>query len=300
VQIVHLPKPTLEEFCEAAEVCQERTTYWDPTRHRRRFAGFQRLGVELVVARHEGRMQAVCFALPVEHLLDGEPVKWVYLFQLANRLEGPGVGGLLLLQIMKIYPAIVSMGVTSDMDRLYPVLKWKRHESVWRGVHPVSLARTLADYGPRLAHPWQRRLLRWVAHLYDRVSPVAEWLLSMGAPITRESLGQGRRGVVADYLEFWRSGQLEMVDVDGIGRVAGSGWASWRQHAALWRLMRRRGVKLCEMLLLSQAAKWRALGCGYVPLPMSTWYRDTSGTLDRIMPRLQDLGVSFLDTDKIV
>jgi hypothetical protein len=300
VEIVHLRHPTVEEFHEAAEVCQERMPYWNPAYHAGRFVGFQKLGVELVVARHERRMQAVCFALPVEHVLDGQQVKWVHLFQLASRREGPGVGGMLLLQIMKIYPAIVSMGVTPAMDRLYPVLKWKRHESVWRGVHPLSLARTLGDYGTRLGTPWQRRVLGWVAVVYDAASPLVEWLLATGATGTRGAAEGGRKGAVASYLELLRSGELEMVDVDGIGRVAGGGWASWRRHAALWRAMRRRGVRFCEMLLLSDQAKHRALWRGYVPVAMSTWYRDPSGVLDRVMPRLEELGLSFLDTDKIV
>jgi hypothetical protein len=143
-------------------------------------------------------------------------------------------------------------------------------------------------------------VLRRAATAYDRLSVPMEWLLAAGAVVVRARTNEGKRGAVATYLEVWRSGDLEIANVDGIGRVAGTGWASLRHHAALWRVLRRSNAKFCEMLLLSRRAKYRALWRGYVPVSMSTWYRDPTGGLDRVMPRLEQLGWSFLDTDKIV
>jgi hypothetical protein len=262
--------------------------------------------VELVVAEENGRMEGVCFVLPANGELDDKPISWVYLFQLATRPEAGNIGGMLMWRIMSLYPAILSMGVTDVAERMYQVLRWKRYDNVWRGVHPLKLSRMLEDYGGRIASPWRLRALRALACAYDLLAPPLEALLSWGVSCrVWKPAGEqlSKKDVVASYLEWFRTPQVEAVDAGGAGRIAGGaglGLAALRQHAALWRALRRRDAKFCEMLLVSPAAKRRARCLGYVPLAMPAWYWDKSGVLEKWLAGLPQREFSFLDTDKIV
>src|SRR5450756_106761 len=171
MDIQRLSRPSLEQFAQAAEICHLRWSY---------LAGLQKLGVELVVAEENGRMEGVCFVLPASGELDGERIDWVYLFQLATRPEAGNIGGMLMWRIMSLYPAILSMGVTDVAERMYQVLRWKRYDNVWRGVHPLRLSRMLEDYGGRIASPWRLRALRALACAYDLLAPPLEALLGWG------------------------------------------------------------------------------------------------------------------------
>ena len=333
MDIQRLSHPSLEQFAQAAEICHLRWSYLAELDTPARLAGLQELGVELVVAEENGRMEGVCFVLPASGELDGEPISWVYLFQLATRPEADKIGGMLMWRIMSLYPAILSMGVTDIAERMYQVLRWKRYDNVWRGVHPLRLSRMLEDYGGRIASPWRVRALRALAFAYDLLAPPLEALLSWGVPCRAwkpagelaadgrrkrllhnqesEACGCGGAGIqtaskkdiVAGYLEWFRTQHVEAVDAGGAGRIAGTpghGLGALRQHAALWRALRRRGAKFCEMLLVSPAAKRRAWRLGYVPLAMPAWYWDKTGVLEKWLAGLPQREFSFLDTDKIV
>ena len=64
MEILHLAHPSLEEFQQAAEVCHLRWSYLAELDTPARLAGLQELGVELVAAEENGRMEGVCFVLP--------------------------------------------------------------------------------------------------------------------------------------------------------------------------------------------------------------------------------------------
>jgi hypothetical protein len=306
MDIRRIAHPSLNEFTQAAEICHLRWSYLAALDTPARLAGLQELGVELVVAEENGRMEGVCFVLPSGGELDGERIEWVYLFQLATRPESGNIGGMLMWRIMSLYPAILSMGVTDVAERMYQVLRWKRYDKIWRGVHPICLARMFEDYGSRIQHTWQRHALRIIAAVHDLVVPPMETLLGWGVPCPVWKPGgepTGKREVVAGYLEWLRAPTLEAVNAGGAGRIAGNprlDLSALREHAALWCALRRDGAKFCEVLLPSPAAKRRAWRLGYIPLSMPAWYWDKTGELAKWLTSLPQREFSFLDTDKIL
>jgi hypothetical protein len=125
---------------------------------------------------------------------------------------------------MSLYPAILSMGVTDVAERMYQVLRWKRYDNVWRGVHPLRLSRMLEDYGGRIASPWRLRALRALACAYDLLAPPLEALLCWGVPCRAwkpagEHGASSKKHVVAGYLEWFCTQQVEAVDAGGAGRL---------------------------------------------------------------------------------
>ncbi len=306
MDIRRIAHPTLEEFTAAAEICHQRWKYMTELDTPARLAGLAKLGVELVVAEENGRMEGVCFVLPSGGELDGERLDWVYLFQLATRIEAGNIGGMLMWRIMGLYPAILSMGVTDVAERMYQVLRWKRYDKVWRGVHPVCLGRMMNDYGDRIRSTGRRRALRALAAIYDTVAPPLEALFSVGLRCSVWKPGGEpgcKKEIVAGYLEWLRAGKLEAADAGGASRIAGDPrlrLTALREHIALWRALRRRRAKFCEVLLASPEARRRAWRLGYVPLAMPAWYWDKTGALEKWLAGLSQREFSFLDTDKIV
>jgi hypothetical protein len=75
---------------------------------------------------------------------------------------------------------------------------------------------------------------------------------------------------------------------------------SLRQHAAVWRALRRRGARLCEVLLYSEEDRGRAWRKGYIPIPLQVWCWDKQGILARAIPALRERGFTFFDTDKVI
>lgn len=305
-ELTHIPSPTLEQFAEASAICEIRWPYMKELNSRTRFLGFQKAGVQLVVASENGKMEGVCFVLPAECQIQGQPFSWVFLFQLAT-IPGSNSGGVLMLRIMKLFPVIVSMGVTEDAERMYKVLRWKKYEQVWRGVHPIRLNRLMEDYGNRLQSAWLRRLLPACSGLYHVFSLALERLLSLGVNIRPPTVGMSPRlDVVSEYLACRHAGNgpkaLLVADAGGIGRLAGirPGLGQWRLHAAMWRWLRARNAKMCEVLLLSEHDKLAASRLGYVPLPMSTWLWDPGQKAAALLQHWQASGFSFLQTDKIL
>jgi hypothetical protein len=306
MDIRRIAHPSPDEFARAAEICHLRWSYLAELDTPARLAGLAKLGVELVVAEENGRMEGVCFVLPSGGELDGERIEWVYLFQLATGPESGNIGGMLMWRIMSLYPAILSLGVTDVAERMYQVLRWKRYDQVWRGVHPICMARMLEDYGDRIQTAWQRHALRGLALVHDVAAPAWEALLGWGVPCqVWNPAGEptGKQEIVAGYLEWFRAPSLDAVNAGGAARIAGKPrleFSALRQHAALWRALRRRGAKFCEVLLTSPAAKQRAKRLGYAPLAMPAWYWDKSGALGKWLACLPQREFSFLDTDKIL
>jgi len=300
-----LTAPTLEQFAEAAEVNYVRTPFQRALDSPARFRGFQKLGVEVALVRRDGRMEAVAYLLPASlETLEGR-VDWVYMFQVAARLEAPGAGALLVRQVMQWYPAILGIGITPDAVRIYKAFKWTRYRNMWRLVHPLRLDRMIADYGSRLTKPWQRNTLSAAAGVYNFAGRWIEAALAAGVACEpwKPPAGQTKAAAVAEYLPLYKAGNLVAANVGGAGRIGNppaSGLGSLRHHAALWRQMRRDGLKFCEMLIPTPELMRRAKFLGYRPVSMPVWYWDKNRTMAPVLEQLGSGKISFLETDKVV
>lgn len=296
-----LTAPTLEQFAEAAEVNYLRTPFQRAVDSPARFRGFQRLGVELAVVRHEGRMVAVAYLLPSS--LNG--IRWVYMFQVAASLDAPGAGALLIREVMKWHPAILGIGITPDAVRIYKAFKWTHYRDMWRLVHPLRLDKMLEDYGERLQTSWRRRMLRAVSGSYSLTATMIERVLASGTKCEPWKPGPDapKAQVVAEYLPLYRAGKLTAADVGGAGRIGippASGLGSLHEHAAMWREMRRDGLKFCEMLIPTPELRGRAQRLGYWPVSLPVWYWDKAGVMAPVLEALGSGRISFLETDKVV
>ena len=293
--------PTLEQFAQAAEVCYTRWSYLRELDSPARFRAFQQLGVELcAMVDAAGAMQSVGYLIPAQMELQGETLRWHYMFQVASRPSTAGAGALLVRQVMQWYPAIFGMGITPDAEKLYQAFRWQPYHGFWRGVHPVNLARMLQDYGDRMPAA-QRRLLRASAGVYNMAAGALEWMLSLGARSEIWQPAEGKPQVLAAYMTLLASGPVRVADAGGVARLLSRPEeGSIRQHAAVWLELRRRRSKFCELLLYSAAARQRALRLGYVPLRLQVWCWDRQQVLARAIPVLRERGMSFLDTDKVV
>jgi len=295
--------PTLDQFAQAAEVCYTRWKYMRDLDSPERFRGFQRLGVELcAMTDGGGSMQSVGYLIPAQMELGGETLRWHYMFQVAARPAAAGAGAMLVRQVMQWYPAIFGMGITPDAERLYKAFRWCPHDGFWRGVHPVNLARMLQDYGERIPRLWVRRLLRASAGIYNLAGRPIESLLSLGVRCESwRPAEEGKSRTLAGYMTLLACGPVRVADVGGVARILSLPHeGSLRQHAAVWRALRRRNVKFCEMLLFSDEVRRRALRLGYVPLRLPVWCWDPQKILERVIPALRKQGISFLGTDKVV
>lgn len=295
--------PTLEELGRAAEVCYTRWPYMRDLDSPARFRAFQQLGVELcAMVDGGGAMQSVGYLLPSSIQLGGETLAWHYMFHVAARPSTAGAGAMLVKQVMKWYPAIFGVGITPDAERLYQAFRWQPHEGFWRGVYPVNLSRMLKDYGERIPQAWLRRLLRGSAGVYNLGARAREALWSAGARCAPwQPEGEGKARVLATYLPLVACGPVRAADVGGVGRILSlPEEGSARQHAAVWRALRRRNAKFCELLITSKATRKRAIRLGYIPVRLPVWCWDSQGVLERAIPALRERGISFLDTDKVV
>jgi hypothetical protein len=96
-------------------------------------------------------------------------------------------------------------------------------------------------------------------------------------------------------------GEVRAGDVGGTGRLlCPASVGTLRQHAAIWRTLRKRGARLCEVLLCSEKDRRRAWLTGYIPIPLQVWCWDREGILARAIPALREKGFSFFDTDKVI
>jgi hypothetical protein len=305
-----LTAPTLEQLAEAAEVNYVRTPFQRELDSPARFRAFQRLGVEMALVRRDGRMEAVAYLLPASletpgGEAPGSRVEWVYMFQVAARLEAPGAGALLVRQVMKWYPAILGIGITPDAVRIYQAFKWTHYRDIWRLVHPLRLDRMIEDYGGRLTKPWQRGVLGAMAGVYNFAGGAIEAALAAGVSCEawKPSASDTKAAAVAEYLPLYRVGELIAANVGGAGRIGNppaSGLGSLRQHAALWRQMRRDGLKFCEMLIPTPELRERAKRLGYWPVSLPVWYWDKNQTMAPVLEQLGSGKISFLETDKVV
>ncbi len=297
-----IESPTLDQFAEAAEVCYTRWPYMRELDSTARFNAFQTLHVELcALVNAKGVMQCVGYLLPSSVQADGETLSWHYLFQVASRPEAAGAGALLIRQIMKWYPAIFGMGITPDAERLYQAFRWQPHSGFWRGVHPLNLPRLLKDYGERISRPWLRRVLTVSAGVGSFFLSQAENLIGFGGSAAPWEPAEGKGSAVRGHLRLFSFGEVRAADVGGAGRVLSlpqSG--SLRQHAVVWRALRRRKARFCEILLYSEADRRRAWRLGYIPIALQVWCWDPGSLLSRAIPALRDRGFSFFDTDKVV
>jgi hypothetical protein len=145
-------------------------------------------------------------------------------------------------------------------------------------------------------------LLRGSAGIYNAAAAAFEMVWSAGMRCEPWQPDQeGKPRVLASYLPLLACGPVRAADVGGVGRILSlPEEGSSRQHAAIWRALRRRKGKFCELLLTSPEARTRAMKLGYVPLRLPVWCWDPRGVLARAIPALRRKGISFLDTDKVV
>ncbi len=300
--IERILEPTLEDFQQASEVCYTRFEYQRGLDSPARFAAFQKMGVELVVLRDANlAMQCVGFLLPAELELSGEKLAWHYMFQVASRPGVAGAGGLLVRQIMQWYPAIFGLGITPDAEKLYKLFRWQPFEGFWRAVHFISLGHSLADYGSRVEKRWVRTALQLCSGLHDALGMTVELVLSLGRLAQPWAGGSGKAVILATYVGLFQIGALAAGDIGGVGRTfVQPDVGSLSQHAALWRVLRRRGAKFCEVLISNRQLRLSAILRGYFPLPLQVWCWDKQGVLARAIPILKQRGMTFLDTDKTV
>jgi hypothetical protein len=318
VQLDRIAQPSVADFEAASQVCYARFPYQRKLDSPERFAGFQRLGVELAVMRGAGgAFQCVCFLLPSQIVIGDETLRWHYMFQVASLPTAAGAGGLLIRQVMQWCPSIFGMGITPDAEKLYKAFRWKPFLGFWRGVHPVDLAHMIEDYGTRIEEPWKRTVLRAGSGVYNAACVPAEWLLARGRMAKpwdgktwdgnnrdqskRTTSGEPKSGVLGTYMPLFESGGLRAADVGGVGRLfTPVGAGSLFDHAALWRALRSRGVKFCETLLYSPEACSAAKRYGYLPMELQVYCWDKEGVLERAIPELRRRNFTFLDTDKTV
>jgi hypothetical protein len=188
---------------------------------------------------------------------------------------------------------------------LYKAFKWIYFGDVWRAVHPLNLDRMMDDYGARVTNPWRRTLLHSGAGLYNGGGRLIESLLSKGIQCEawRPPDQDRKAAAVVSYLRSYRAGEVRAINVGGIGRICNrpaEGVGSLRGHAAIWREMRRDGVKACEMLIHSSEFRGRAMRLGYYPIRLPVWYWDKQDCMRPALELLRGGQMSFLDTDKIV
>jgi len=310
LEIRRIECPSVKEYRDAAQVWEARWEYLKPLNQEKRFEVFQQLGVELVVARNEEGLQAVCLVLPDTFTVAQKTGKFVWLFETAANKAMPGVGGLVLYRIMNWYPAIACIGVSEEAEPLYGALRWKRHDRVWRCVHPISLKGTAAQYRSRLGSDWKRHLVTAASVLYDPLVAAWEALCGFGLAVSDKPDGQSslaRVRLASSYLNVYRTlcrGKvLEVVERGGAGRVVLDqlkGLDRLRGHAAMWRKLRDRNIPVNEFVATSWKAARRALLLGYLPIRMPIYYWEKTPTLGAWLEDLERTEFTFASCDKIL
>lgn len=304
--LAHLAAPTLEEFDQAAQVLESRWPFMRSMHTRARFTGMQQLGLSLVASFPSDartHMDGVMFLAPnrLEHRAD--TFHWWSAFQFATLPDAhPATAGLLLRLAMKHYPLMLGVGVTPAADVLQARMGWKTHPQLWRAVHPVFLRRMLTDYGDRFS-PLQRRIAGALAGVHDLLAaPLLEMILAAGLRAERRTTHtHPRLAVCATYFDLLTAGPLEVINSGGAARFVSSLEAgSWRQHAALWRELRRRDCKFAEILLFDEASCRRARRFGYLPLAMTNRCWDPQNRMDALFTALRETQATFLVTDKVL
>jgi hypothetical protein len=310
LEIRRIEQPTIEEYRDAAQVWEAHWEYLKPLNRRERFEVFQKLGVELIVARDEEGIQGVCLVLPDTFTVAQQERKLVWLFELAASKKLPGVGGLILYRIMSWYPAIASIGVSDEAKPVYDALRWKRHDRVWRCVHPVSLTQSLTQYRSKLGSAWKFHLIRAAGCLYDPIMAVWGAIWGLGVRVCDLPVGQShlaRVQLASSYLKVYRASikgkTLEVVERGGAGRIVldqMDGLNRMRGHAAMWRTLRGRNVPCSEFLALTRQAARQAMFLGYIPLRMPIYYWEKKSELGSWLESLERTEFTFASCDKVL
>lgn len=141
------------------------------------------------------------------------------------------------------------------------------------------------DYAGRLRAGWQRAGLKAVAGLYNLFAAPLEAALAAGVTCSKPEPAslEPKAQWIASYLDTYRSG-----------------WGSLRAHARVWRELRRRRAKFCELLATTPEARSRALRLGYYPIRMPAWYQERNGMATKVIEAIRRNELSFLHTDKSI
>jgi hypothetical protein len=157
------------------------------------------------------------------------------------------------------------------------------------------------DLGSRIAHPGKRRALNALAAPANFFGSLAEAICSIGSSAKPWHPTEGKGTAVGTYLKLFACGDVRAADVGGNGRLLTPvGVGSLREHATIWRALRRENSRLCEVLLISEADRAHARLRGYIPIALQVWCWDPNGILARAMPVLRQRKLTFFDTDKVI
>lgn len=315
VQIDRIQNPSLEQYREAHRLSASYWTHFRSLDCKPRFALFERLGVELVLARDGRELLGVCFVLPDAVATFKGPQQFVWLFDLYARPEAHNLGALMLMRMMRWYSSIMCIGVTAQAGQIYRALRWQCYEDVWRCVHPIDLPGAVAEFGNDLSARWQHLALKTVGLLYNPTMRLVERLLGLGvglndvagvaadvAPEQLPSEPEKRLALVATYLNAYATSGLHAVEIGGIGRIVRddlTGFQRLREHARLRRALREQGAVVSEFVAVSRLEKKRAFWCGAVPLRMPIYYWDKDGVLDAFFDVFAQSEFTFASCEKI-
>ncbi|MDP6041366.1 MAG: hypothetical protein QGG64_22660 [Candidatus Latescibacteria bacterium] len=315
VQIDRVQCPSREQYREAHRLSASYWTHFGVLDCDPRFALFERLGVELVLARDDRELLGVCFILPDSVATPNGRRQLFWLFNLYARPEAHNLGALMLMRIMRWYSPIMCIGVTEQAGQIYRALRWQCYEDVWRCVHPIDLQGTVAQFGQDLSSRWQLFALRITGFLYNPLMRLVERLLSVGvllhdvegiaADVAPEQLPpepEKRVALVATYLNAYATSGLHAVEIGGIGRLVRddlTGLQRMREHARMRRELREQGAVVNEFVAVSQREKKRALWCGAVPIRMPIYYWDKDGVLGTFFNTFEQSEFTFASCEKI-
>ena len=315
VQIEQVQSPSKEQYREAHRLCATHWTHLDSLDLDARFALFEHLAVELVLARDGQKLLGVCFVLPdsVSSASGILPVVW--LFNLYVLPESQNLGALMLMRMMHWYSPIMCIGVTAQAGQIYRALRWQCFEQVWRCVHPINLSAAVSQFGQNVSAGWLRVILRMAGVIYNPLMRVLDHLLSMGigaqnvegldldrAPQKLPQNSVERSALVATYLMAFETAGLMAVEIGGIGRLVRddlNGLQRVREHARLRRALRKQGVVMTEFIASSVSDKKRALWCGAMPISMPIYYWDPDDLLAGFFAEFDRSDFTFASCDKI-
>jgi hypothetical protein len=281
------------------------------------------MGIELVVATIDDKMEGVCFVLPNNVEINKGKISFVWLFHLATRPSAKNLGAFLIYAIISMYPSIMCIGVSPQSERLFKILNWEKYTTIWRCVHPINLNALFAYHQDRITSPLKKRLLTLISLIYHPLMRLIEFVLGFFAKSTAlsdsdlnhiESLESAspfvsnKRSILNSYLPIFQcksknGSRLEVIQISEAGRITEDSYKGIQRvcaHAAMWKKMRKNAATFTEYIITQPQDKISAILLGYVPLPLPIYYTDRTGSLSKIIDQIPQMNYSFLNTDKII
>ncbi len=288
-----------------------------------RFEGLNTLGVELVKAvNKDGKIIGACFVVPERLVVNGQTHDAHWLFDFAVRPEVEGVGAMIFLKLMSVYPLALVIGANEPTPTLCNRLRWKSRSDVWRWVHPLRTRKLVAQYADRLSN-YEAFCLKAASLLYGPII----WcmiriagLFSHGYKVEHEfdavcsNNGQDKtfasshlRAIAAskwlNTLVIRKGDQrLELIMRAGLARVTRDdfcGLARLLAHLVAWRFLSTQQVDAVE-LIATTGSRVQSLKMGYVSFCMPLFIWDKHKKLSDTLEELDLNNVTFASTEKIL